>query len=521
LPLWLLPDKIENSIFKNLYNNTIGSHLYQNNKKIIYRLTGGLWNVFNKKVKKGDLGDYYNDFNLRIYVESEYGTDIEILNEINKRIEKKLLDYSKYISYFSTNIYNDFSYIKVDFKNEYKYSSFPYFLKNELSILLTEFGGINSSILGFGDPLTAGSVFSEVSIFNVSFYGYNYQKLKNIAMLFKEQLEKNPRIENIDIDKVGWGKSGYQIIIDLNRKKISEYGLSIADILNLIYAHIGGSTSSHLVILDNEEVKINVKFETYKEYELYNLMNLRFIDKSGKSFLLSDLANIYREKLLKSIIKSKQQYTRKVTFDYIGPYELGKNYLLSTLNSISLPYGYSVDTGLFFSNFESRSLVFTKIIIAAILLLFMITSCIYESFKKPLIILMVLPLAMIGVFLIYYFTESYFTTGSYAGLILLFGLAVNNSIILVDYISKLEKRGLPVHKAIIYGSIRRTKPILMTSVTTFIGFIPFVTLTNQNSIWYGISLSVIGGIISSSIIVLFIVPCIYYIIFHKKNNYIP
>ena len=82
---------------------------------------------------------------------------------------------------------------------------------------------------------------------------------------------------------------------------------------------------------------------------------------------------------------------------------------------------------------------FTKIIIAAILLLFMITSCIYESFKKPLIILMVLPLAMIGVFLIYYFTESYFTTGSYAGLILLFGLAVNNSIILVDYISKLEK----------------------------------------------------------------------------------
>ncbi|HEY9188718.1 MAG TPA: efflux RND transporter permease subunit, partial [Ignavibacteria bacterium] len=159
---------------------------------------------------------------------------------------------------------------------------------------------------------------------------------------------------------------------------------------------------------------------------------------------------------------------------------------------------------------------FTKII-AAILLLFMITSCIYESFKKPLIILMVLPLAMIGVFLIYYFTESYFTTGSYAGLILLFGLAVNNSIILVDYISKLEKRGLPVHKAIIYGSIRRTKPILMTSVTTFIGFIPFVTLTNQNSIWYGISLSVIGGIISSSIIVLFIVPCIYYIIFHKKN----
>ena len=124
-------------------------------------------------------------------------------------------------------------------------------------------------------------------------------------------------------------------------------------------------------------------------------------------------------------------------------------------------------------------------------------------------------MALIGVFTIYYITENNFGTGSYAGLVLLFGICVNNSIILVDHISSLVKSGISIDAAIIEGAARRVRPIIMTTFTTIVGLLPFVIISEESSIWFGIALTVIGGMVSSTIIVLLVLPSVYRIFYNK------
>jgi HAE1 family hydrophobic/amphiphilic exporter-1 len=516
LPLWLLPDNVESGFFKNFYNNTFNSNFYKNHKELIHKITGGSWYLFKVYVGKGDITNYgREDDRLMVGLTMEDGTDINVLNDITSKIEKQLDKYMEYIQNYSTFLQDNTGELNIYFNDEFKYSSFPYLLKAELISYFAEFGGLHATVNGYGDAYYAGSSFYSSSNFSVRVLGYKYNKVKDIALELKEKLEENRRIENVDINSSWFRSNAYEIVAKVDRKKVAMLGLNVNDVLYVIRAHTGGMVSYKYVSLDDEKIAMNLKFKDYDEYQMYDLMNQQIRDKVGNVFLIKDLVDISREKTLGTITRYKQQYSRNVSFQYNGRPEYGMDYVKSVVNSIALPYGFHIETG-YGGMLSSRSeIAFLKILFVSLFLIYIISASLFESFKKPIIILSVIPMAMIGVFLIYYLSGYRFGTGAYAGLALLFGISVNNSIILVDYISRLQNAGISLDEAIVEGTKRRTKPIIMTTITTVIGLLPFIIIGDPSLIWHGMALTVIGGILSSTFIVLIVLPSIYRI-FYKS-----
>jgi multidrug efflux pump subunit AcrB len=143
----------------------------------------------------------------------------------------------------------------------------------------------------------------------------------------------------------------------------------------------------------------------------------------------------------------------------------------------------------------------------------MITAGLFESIKKPFLIIFAVPFALIGIIFLFYLGDYNLDRGAYAGMLLLIGLSVNNSIILVDYLSKnLNNYDL---NEIIKLSYRRIRPIFTTTFTTIAALIPLM-INPEQSFWKSLSLSITGGIIISSLFVVAFIPLLFYL-FNKKR----
>jgi HAE1 family hydrophobic/amphiphilic exporter-1 len=147
----------------------------------------------------------------------------------------------------------------------------------------------------------------------------------------------------------------------------------------------------------------------------------------------------------------------------------------------------------------------------ALLLVYMIMASLYESIIDPFVVMFSVPLAAIGVILVLFLTRTTFNIQSYIGCIMLGGIVVNNAILLVDHTNLLRRRdGLPMREAIEEAGRRRLRPILMTAMTTIMALIPLALgLSAGGSAQAPLARAVIGGLLSSTLITLVIVPVVY------------
>lgn len=137
----------------------------------------------------------------------------------------------------------------------------------------------------------------------------------------------------------------------------------------------------------------------------------------------------------------------------------------------------------------------------------------FESLVEPFIIIFTIPLALTGVLLILWATSTSISVTSMVGLILLTGIVVNNGIVMIDYIKILQARGVERHKAIVDGATRRLRPILMTAFTTILSMVPLaLEIGSGSETWSPMARTVIGGLTMSTLLMLFVVPCLYKII---------
>ncbi|HEO66193.1 MAG TPA: efflux RND transporter permease subunit, partial [Spirochaetes bacterium] len=157
-------------------------------------------------------------------------------------------------------------------------------------------------------------------------------------------------------------------------------------------------------------------------------------------------------------------------------------------------------------------------IILAVCLVYMVMAAQFESFKAPLVIMFTVPMAFGGVILIFYLTKTLFDVQAFIGSIMLTGIVVNNSIVLVDFIRQISQQSdLSVKEAIIEAGSKRLRPILMTSLTTIFALIPLAIGIGEGSeLQIPMALAVIGGLSFSTLISLFLIPCIYLLFFKRS-----
>jgi HAE1 family hydrophobic/amphiphilic exporter-1 len=147
-------------------------------------------------------------------------------------------------------------------------------------------------------------------------------------------------------------------------------------------------------------------------------------------------------------------------------------------------------------------------------LIFMVTAALFESIRQPFCILLTVPMALIGVFLIFFYANISFTREAYLGVIMMGGIVVNNAILLVDHINRVRRETtLPLFDAVVHATLDRVRPILMTTATTVFGLLPLVlfTPTVNATIWNALTYALIGGLLSSTLFVLTTTPALYYL----------
>ncbi|MBI4335568.1 MAG: efflux RND transporter permease subunit, partial [Candidatus Omnitrophica bacterium] len=141
---------------------------------------------------------------------------------------------------------------------------------------------------------------------------------------------------------------------------------------------------------------------------------------------------------------------------------------------------------------------------------YMVLASLYENYTQPFIIMVAVPLAMVGITLSLWLTRTTVSMGVIVGIIMLGGIVVNNAIILIDRVNLLRLKGLNSVKAIVLSGQNRLRPILMTTTTTILGLLPMAIESSENAgLWSPLAITVIGGLTSSTILTLFVIPCIY------------
>lgn len=269
-------------------------------------------------------------------------------------------------------------------------------------------------------------------------------------------------------------------------------------------------------MIRHDEIKYNIKFSNYKDIQLDELENLIISGSNGFILKIKDVVDFEVRKVLSSINRENQQYIRYITFDYKGPYKYGNEFVNSSISKMNINEGYSIEKREFRFRFgEEEEIDVWEILFFAIILIFMITASLFESLSKPLLIITAIPFAIIGVFYLFYFKELNLDRGAYAGILLLIGLVVNNSIILTDHIS--GKNLSYNYKEILILSSKRLRAIFTTSLTTIAALIPLL-IGSEITFWRSLSFSVVGGILLSAIVVVLYLPLFFYQI--EKNKFL-
>jgi HAE1 family hydrophobic/amphiphilic exporter-1 len=195
------------------------------------------------------------------------------------------------------------------------------------------------------------------------------------------------------------------------------------------------------------------------------------------------------------------------------------NQVTQIMETIPFPEGYSWSLGSGWRRFQESESESNLAIILALIFIYIIMASLFESFIHPFTILLTVPLALFGVALIFTLTNITLNTTSYLGLLTLFGIVVNNGIILIDHIRTLRKSGMSKNEAIIQGGKDRMRPIIMTAITTIFGVLPlalpflvpqfFPAAGRRAQMWAPISVAIIGGLTTSTFFTLIILPTFY------------
>ena len=368
--------------------------------------------------------------------------------------------------------------------------------------------GVELTFLDMSSQMMGGTE----SPISIKLFGKDLPVLKSIS----EEIEN--RIVNIqavcDVDNsYKQGKPELHIYVD--RDKAFRYGLTISQVASVVKTATFGTVAG-VFREAGDEIDILVRLDEECRNSLQDIENLNITSPLGFTIPLKQVANI--EKGEGPIKISREHQTRKMT---ISANVVGRD-LGSTTKEIqtviknikeNLPIGYFIEFGGAYEDMkETFKTLFYALLLAA-LLVYVILSSLFESFKQPLVIMFTLPLAYVGVIFILFITGSTLSAISFVGIIVLSGIVVNDGIVLIDHANQLRRKGMEPQKAIIQAGSDRMRPVLITSITTIGGMFPMAISTGQGSAMRApMAIAVIGGLITATFFTLLIIPTIYSIV---------
>lgn len=519
LPPQLKPPRLEEPTkWQNIYNKTIGGKFWQGNKKFFEKALGGSFRLFDTHKPKAPRRNANDQERLKLTIRAGMveGNTVHQLNDIVRHMENYLSRFDEIESFRTWVNSYDNSTIEVLFKPEHEKGSFPYVLFENVKRETNKFGGATWSVYGLPDLHFSNNIVShnDYKQHRISLTGYNYNDLMRYAEELRDSLKLNRRVDDPGIysGEVGWGRSRrkQEFFVDIDRER----ALMTGSRLESYFGELGQLLFSNRlrpVLVDGEYRPVLLGSSQKESFDLWHVRNYPLRADSSQ-VKLSDFGTVSKQFTGLDIYKKNQSYELTVAFNFIGSYELSSRLIarhIERLNDEVLPIGYLArnESGgdWWGKKGENKSFLLILLVIAII---YAVCAILFESLRKPLIIIMMIPVSFIGVFLTFGLFDFSFGQGGFASFILLSGLVVNAGIYIINEYNIIS-RHYPLRPSLdiyIKAYSRKIVPISLTVVSTVLGLIPFLVGNNDDQFWHSFAVGTMGGMLFSMIAFLVYLP---------------
>lgn len=379
--------------------------------------------------------------------------------------------------------------------------------KDEIMDLIDEKG--NESVKEIHDDysliLDEGASSSEQKKFIVNIFGYENDVLEELAKEFANKLSKVDGLTNIvmtDLRK----RPEYSLVVDKGRAAV--YGLNVKTIADSIHAQVRGMRPTKFRELSKgEEIETITRLQAIYRQKIDDLKYVHIAAQSGKQIPVGEIANFYPT-------TGPQTIDRKDKYRYVFVKGDAKRALEAVardseeiLREIPLPDDYYFRFGGAYEELMKGKSEMKLALLLTLFLVYMVLACMFQSYIQPLIVMISVPMASIGIWSALKIADKPLSQPVFIGMILLAGYVVNSAIIMIDHMNELRKEGLEEREVLIRAGLDRMRPIMMTTCSTGFGFLPMALNIGQSSdLWSPLAVTVIGGLLSSTFLTLFILP---------------
>lgn len=509
---------------------------------------GTVW-VFKEKVRTGGFWRPAPREQIIVYLEQPTGTDVKLSSETIRLFEQEVLPLPDGARLRSGAAGNR-AWMFIEFEDELLASAYPELFRNRVIVLAEELGGMFIWINGFGDPYMKGGRGGGMANSTVRLTGYNSKELKAISDGALARLERNRRVRNARLtsgDQFSRSDTDETVVV-LDRQALTAHRLGMAEVMGHIRRLLGVETPWHMVV-DGEDQRLMLTYADADQIQYDQVLGRTLTTSRGQKVQLGRIASLEQRPEISSIERHDQRYSQLLNWEFIGTDRMRRQYLEEIIAGISLPYGYTAEdmSGQQVTQEEEAELRGTLWLTAAFI--FMVLAAMFESLALPLLVMLAVPLSLVGVAGIFWATGAEFDSSAKIGLVLMFGVVVNNAILLVERF-RLQVRELietdgiaagtgdgqvPVdrrlggfdlwrlpaprrqdilRRAICDGIRIQLRSVLLTTGTTIAGLLPLLYKHDASAgkdIWENLALSSIGGLGASTVLLLGCLPALYWI----------
>ncbi|MFC2138485.1 efflux RND transporter permease subunit, partial [Bacteroidota bacterium] len=349
----------------------------------------------------------------------------------------------------------------------------------------------------------------------VDIYGYDIEQTTRLANELSERFKKIKGASNIQLSRK---KEKPELQVVLDQEKMSQHGINTAMVSSALRNRVAGYTCTRFRE-SGDEFNVKVRFTEDYRNSISNIENIALTNMMGQKIKLKEIGKV-EEFWSPPNIEHKRK--ERIVSVNITPYKTNlrdlKIAVEKEIGAIDYSDNIFIELG---GMFEDQSEMFMDIfllLIVSLLLVYIVMAAQFESLKMPIIIMVSILFAFPGVFIALFITGKPLSVIAFLGAVLLIGIVVKNAIVLVDYINLMRDRDYDLNEAIMISGKSRLRPVLMTALTTILGMMPMALSTGEGAeIWSPMGISVIGGLVFSTVVTMILVPVIYSI-FVKRTE---
>ncbi len=437
-----------------------------------------------------------------IFVELPSGTKLAVSDKVVSAVEKAVSETQEVQKSVKTSVARVegwSSKIYVTLVSQAERTKTTQDIIKMLRPVISKIGQEHDAFVYFSEPVSSKE-------FLIDVFGFDYGKLRDVAVSISQKIEKVQGLADI---KLRYKEGRPEVRIEMDREKASLFQFSVQDVAESLHAQIRGLRATYFRT-PTAQVETVARLQEQYRKTLEDVELLTLINPKGTIVPIRQFAQFNFGLTPSEIWRKDRERMIQVSANR-GDLSLNKVALEveKSLDGLKIPPGYYYEYGGDFPKMVETEKESRFAFIIMVLLIYVVLASLFESYLQPLVILTAVPLTIIGAIPLLYLTKTPITLGSMIGFIMLGGIAVGNSIILVDVLNHIRKE-TGILKALLLAGKERTRPILMTSLTAILGLLPLVIeQEGGGSLWAPLAITVIGGLTASTILVLFVLPAFY------------